>query len=59
MIREALTHLHWSVLPVVSMFMFLSVFIGVIFWAYRKESKEVYSQMSGLPLEETSRGGIK
>ena len=51
MIRDTLAQLHWSVLPVVSMLIFLSVFIGVLLWAYRKESTSIYEQMENLPNE--------
>ena len=52
MIREFVGHLHWSTLPVVSMFLFMSVFFGALIWVYRKESQSVYSKMSELPLIE-------
>jgi hypothetical protein len=51
MIRETLAHLHWSVLPVVSMLLFAAVFVGVLFWVNRKESKIIYQQMENLPNE--------
>lgn len=57
MIRDTLAHLHWSVLPVVSMLMFLSVFVGVLIWVYRKESHRVYQEMGNLPLQEDHVGG--
>jgi cbb3-type cytochrome oxidase subunit 3 len=59
MIREALSHLHWSVLPVVSMMMFLAVFVGVLFVAYRKESGRIYETMSRLPVEGQEEGSLK
>ena len=52
MIREALANLHWSWLPVISMGLFFGVFLGVLIWVYRKESKQVYHYMENLPLEE-------
>ena len=52
MIREAIGALHWSYLPVISMFMFLSIFLGSLIWVFRKGSKEVYSELSQLPLAE-------
>ncbi len=48
MIRETLAHLHWSVLPVISMFLFLAVFIGVLLWVNRRESHQIYQEMEGL-----------
>jgi hypothetical protein len=57
MIREALSHLHWSTLPVVSMFMFAAVFVGVLFWVNRKASSRIYREMENLPLDNGTRGG--
>ncbi len=51
MIREALGHLHWSVLPVVSMLSFLAVFLGILFWSFRRGSGKIYQQAGLLPLE--------
>ena len=54
MIRELLTHVHWSILPVVSMMLFISVFVGSLIWVFRKESSSVYVKLAALPLEESS-----
>jgi len=51
MIREYLAHLHWSVLPVVSMFIFLTIFVGAMIWVYRKDSTRIYKTMENLPNE--------
>ena len=51
MIREYLSRLHWSVLPVVSMFIFLTIFVGVMIWVYRKDSTRIYKTMENLPNE--------
>ncbi len=59
MIREALSHLHWTTLPVVSMLMFAMVFVGVLLWSNRKESRSIYKEMENLPLEENGMGGTK
>jgi cbb3-type cytochrome oxidase subunit 3 len=59
MIREALSHLHWTMLPVVSMLMFAMVFVGVLLWSNRKESRSIYKEMENLPLEENGMGGTK
>lgn len=52
MIREWLSHLHWSTLPIITMMMFISVFVGAVIWVYRKKSGEIYAQISRLPLED-------
>ncbi|MBU6153010.1 MAG: CcoQ/FixQ family Cbb3-type cytochrome c oxidase assembly chaperone [Bdellovibrionales bacterium] len=51
MIRQYLAALHWTWLPVISMFLFLAVFLGVCIWVYRKESTEIYRSLSALPLQ--------
>lgn len=51
MIRELLTNLHWSVLPVVGMMLFLSVFVGLLLWVNRKGSNSIYQELAALPLE--------
>ncbi len=51
MIREALSHLHWSALPVFSMMLFMAVFAGAWLWVYRKGSGRVYNEISQYPLE--------
>lgn len=40
-------------LSVIGMLLFLAVFIGVVFWVFRKKSKTFYQRMSRLPLEDT------
>lgn len=57
MIREALSHLHWTTLPVVSMMMFAGVFLGVLFWVNRKSSTKIYHEMENLPLDNGTTGG--
>lgn len=56
MIREALSQLHWSVLPVISMLLFASVFVGAVIWVYRKESKAIYAEVGLLPLDHPLKG---
>lgn len=51
MIRQTLEHLHWTWLPVISMFLFLSVFLGACIWVYRRESAEIYRELGALPLQ--------
>ena len=38
-------------LNVAAMLIFMSVFVGVIFWIYRKSSKSFYDELSELPLK--------
>lgn len=57
MIRSYLANLHWSVLPVVSMGLFIAVFLGVVIWVNRKGSDKVYNQMKNIVLEGNSNNG--
>jgi hypothetical protein len=52
MIREFLSHTHWSAMPVVSMLLFMAVFFGALIWVFRKESTEVYAELGELPLDQ-------
>jgi len=42
-------------IPLIAEFLFLSIFIGCIFWVFRKGSKKIYEKISQLPLEEGKR----
>ncbi len=37
-----------------AVFIFLTVFIGLLFWVFRKGSSKVYSEVEQLPLREGS-----
>ncbi len=39
-------------LVAIGFFLFFSVFIGAVFWVYRKDSKKHYDYLSKLPLRE-------
>lgn len=59
MIREWLSHLHWSTLPILTMMMYIAVFVGALFWVFRKKSSEIYAQASRLPLEESAAEEVR
>ena len=52
MIREFLSHLHWTTLPIITMLMFMGVFFGAVLWVYRRQSTAVYHEASRLPLQD-------
>jgi hypothetical protein len=52
MMREFLSHVHWSAMPVISMLLFMAVFSGAVIWVYRKESTDVYRELGRLPLDQ-------
>ncbi len=48
----ALSQFNDIYLVAIGFFLFFSVFIGAVFWAYRKGSKKHYDYLSKLPLRE-------
>lgn len=46
MIREFLSNLHWTALPIITMFLFFSVFLGSVVWVFRQGSREKYEAIS-------------
>jgi cbb3-type cytochrome oxidase subunit 3 len=48
---EALKFFTDTDMVLLALFLFLTCFVGVIFWIYRKSSKELYQYMGHLPLE--------
>ncbi len=48
----ALSQFNDVYLIVIGFFLFFSVFIGAVFWVYRKGSKKHYDYLSKLPLRE-------
>lgn len=49
---EILTGVAWPALSIAGFFIFLLVFAGVIFWTFRKGSKEIYKDIESAPLDE-------
>ena len=41
-------------LPVISMLLFLAVFIGMLFWVLAKKRKPYYDHMAALPLDDAT-----
>ncbi len=50
--QQALAHFNDIYLIAIAFFLFLSVFVGYIFWVYRKGSKKHYDYLSQLPLRD-------
>ena len=46
---EALANITQLYLPVVGLAIFLTIFIGVCFWVFRKDSTKVYGSAQNLP----------
>ena len=45
---EGFPHLEWII---ISMFLFLFVFLGVLWWTTGTEKKKLFSQLERLPLD--------
>lgn len=50
MIRQFLANFPYAELAILGQLLFMTVFLGSIFWIFRKGSKEFYDKLSKLPL---------
>ncbi len=50
--QQALAYFSDIYLIAIAFFLFLSVFVGYVFWTYRKGSQKHYDYLSKLPLHE-------
>lgn len=39
-------------LSLLALFLFIGVFVGMLFWIYRRNSNKLYNKLSNLPLED-------
>lgn len=51
MIRHALESYPHGLLTAFALVLFLSVFLGMLFWVFRRGGNEFYVRMAALPLE--------
>ena len=49
---QAFTHYTDQLLTSAGLVIFFVFFVGVVFWVYRKGSKEVYNHLDKLPLND-------
>ncbi len=49
--RDVLTHFPFLSLVVIGQLLFLTIFVGALFWVFRKGSKSFYDRMSSLPID--------
>ncbi len=49
---EVLSNIPWPSLSIAGFFIFLLVFIGVIYWTFRKGSKDIYKDAQSTPFNE-------
>lgn len=52
MIQRVLLHYRLPALTCIGLLLFMSVFIGVLAWVFRKGSQEVYAGLEQFPLQE-------
>lgn len=52
MIREFLKACPFVDLAIIGQIIFFTVFLSVIFWIFRKGSKQFYQKMAQIPLEQ-------
>jgi len=50
-----LSQFDMSILPITTMILFMSLFFGVIYWLFRQESKEIYSEAKNMPLNDGTK----
>lgn len=52
MIQQVLSHYNRTGLTGVGLLLFMGVFVGALFWVFRKGSTVFYTNLSQLPLKE-------
>jgi cytochrome c oxidase cbb3-type subunit IV len=45
-------------LPIAGLAIFMTFFVGVLIWSYRRSSGELYQHVANLPLSEAEAGGV-
>lgn len=50
--REILSNTDLLVLPELTLFIFLAIFVGALLWIYRPGSRDFYDRRGRMPLEE-------
>ena len=42
----------WTILTNIALVLFLSLFVGMLFWVFRKDSNNIYQEAANMPLAE-------
>lgn len=53
--RQVLSQFPFTTLVLVGQLMFFTIFVGAIFWVFRKGSKEAYGYLSEIPFRKGGR----
>ena len=59
MFQELLRSSNLLSLPVIAMFMFMAVFVGVIVFVFRRSRRAKYRQISMVPLDDQDRAELE
>ncbi|EQC43955.1 cbb3-type cytochrome c oxidase subunit 3 [Bacteriovorax sp. Seq25_V] len=52
MFKEAIAAVNMNILPTIALLLFVSVFVGVVIWSFRKGSSKVYESVSSNALND-------
>ena len=44
--KEVMALANFETLPIIGLFCFIAVFVGMLFWIYRKNSNQVHQEIS-------------
>ena len=51
MLREGMALLSDTRFAILSLFLFLATFVGIVLWTFRRSAREYYDEMARLPLD--------
>ena len=49
---EILSTTEWTVFPLISVILFVGIFVGAVFWIFRPGAKKVYDRRSQMVFED-------
>ncbi len=55
MMREVLSRFDLPLLPIIGLFIFLTLFIGVVFYTFSKKNKDKFKSLEQLPFYEGNK----
>jgi len=55
MMREVLSRFDLPLLPIIGLFIFLILFIGVVVYTFSKKNQEKFKNLESLPFQEGSK----
>ena len=48
--QSVLAGFDWTILTNIALLIFLTLFIGIVIWVFRKDSSKIYQEASSVPL---------